>query len=162
MFSWKNELDNDSGFIDIVIENKHRTSVMLIEYKRVLDSSWIFFVPKSKAKPRRHAKAWVTRFARDCFKHLCWADISLDPDSPESELCVIPGQSDAGEDCSGMFRSRIENIIDELGITLFNGLVMFDFNLMPCLCTQQRLKLFCERLKSKDTFFGHGTPHYAS
>lgn len=90
--SWKNELDNDSGFIDIVIEDKHRTSVMLIECKRVLDSSWIFLVPKSKAKPRRHAKAWVTRFAGDCFKHLCWADLSLDPDSPESEFCVVPGQ----------------------------------------------------------------------
>lgn len=90
--SWKNELDNDSGFIDIVIEDKHSTSVMLIECKRVLDSSWIFLVPNQKAKPRRHAKAWLTRYSRDCFKHLNWADLSLNPDSPESEFCVIPGQ----------------------------------------------------------------------
>ena len=90
--SWKSELDNDSGFIDIVIENKYSTSFMLIECKRVLDSSWIFLVPKSKANPRRHAKAWVNSFAGNCFKHFCWADLSLDPVSYESEYCVVPGQ----------------------------------------------------------------------
>jgi hypothetical protein len=89
--SWKNELDNDSGFIDIVLEDKHRTSVMLIECKRVLDSSWIFLNPNPKSKPRRHAKGWITRYANGCFKHLCWADLSLDPDSPESEFCVVAG-----------------------------------------------------------------------
>lgn len=90
--SWKSELDNDSGFIDIVIENKYSTSFMLIECKRVLDSSWIFLVPKLKANPRRHAKAWVNSFAGNCFKHFCWADLSLDPVSYESEYCVVPGQ----------------------------------------------------------------------
>lgn len=90
--SWKNELDNDSGFIDIVLENKYGTSVMLVECKRVLDSSWIFLVPSQKSKPRRQAKAWLTRYANDCFKHMWWADLSLDPDSLESEFCVVPGQ----------------------------------------------------------------------
>jgi len=90
--SWRNELNNDSGFIDIVIEHKHGTLVMLIECKRVIDSSWIFLVPKPKATPRRQAKAWVTRYVQTCFKHLWWRDLSLDPISPESDFCVIPGQ----------------------------------------------------------------------
>jgi len=90
--SWKNELNNDSGFIDIVLEDKHHKSVMLIECKRVQDSSWIFLNSNPKEKPRRRAKAWITRYANECFKHLCWADLALDPDSPESEFCVVAGQ----------------------------------------------------------------------
>lgn len=90
--SWKNDLDKESGFIDIVIEDRHCTSIMLIECKRVLDSSWIFIVPKSKPIPRRHVKAWVTRFAGNAFKQLFWADLTLTPDSFESEFCVVSGQ----------------------------------------------------------------------
>jgi hypothetical protein len=90
--SWKNDLDKESGFIDIVIEDRHCTSIMLIECKRVLDSSWIFIVPKSKLMPRRHVKAWVTRFVGKEFKHIFWADLSLSPSSFETEFCVVPGQ----------------------------------------------------------------------
>lgn len=90
--AWKNQLDNNSGFIDIVLEDKFRTSVMLVECKRVLDSSWIFLNPNPAVKSRRHAKAWLTRYSQGSFRHLCWADLSLNPDSPESEFCVVPGQ----------------------------------------------------------------------
>jgi hypothetical protein len=90
--SWKNDLNNDSGFVDVVLEDRHRTSVMLLECKRVLDSAWIFLNPNPTAKITSHAKAWLTRYSHDCFTHLCWADLSLNPDSPESEFCVVPGQ----------------------------------------------------------------------
>lgn len=90
--SWKNEFDNDSGFVDMVLEDQHSTSVMVVECKRVLDSSWIFLSPNLNARNRSHAKAWITRFCNGSFKYLDWADISLDPSSIESEYCVIPGQ----------------------------------------------------------------------
>lgn len=90
--SWKNELDNDKGFVDLVLEDRHRFSVMIVECKRVLDSSWIFLNPDPTAKKRRHAKAWLTRHAGDCFKHLNWTDLTIDPDSFESEYCVVFGQ----------------------------------------------------------------------
>ena len=40
--SWKNE--SEAGFIDLVLEDKHRTWLMNIECKRVLDTSWLFLV----------------------------------------------------------------------------------------------------------------------
>lgn len=114
--SWKNESDNESGFIDIVIEDKYRTSVMLIECKRVLDSSWIFLVPNPKANPRRHAKAWVTRYTQGRFKHLDWADLSLDPDSPESEFCVIPGQDPKSKPMLERIASDVVSATEALGL----------------------------------------------
>ena len=90
--SWKNNNDGTEGFIDIVLENHHSTSVMVLECKRVLESSWIFLNPSSTVPMRRHAKSWVTRYATGCFKCFDWVDLTLDPSCPESQYCVIPGQ----------------------------------------------------------------------
>jgi hypothetical protein len=89
--SWKNELDNDSGFVDIVIENQYGTVVLVLECKRVLDSSWIFLIPGQNVSSRRHAKAWIS-FNTDSTTYFDWADLAADPRSPQSQYCVIPGQ----------------------------------------------------------------------
>jgi hypothetical protein len=90
--SWKNELDNASGFVDMVLEDGNGTSVMIVECKRVLDSSWIFLNPNFNSTNTSHAKAWITSYENESFKHFYWADIALSPSSVESGYCVIPGQ----------------------------------------------------------------------
>lgn len=90
--SWKREQDGESGFIDLVLANQYDTAVMVVECKRVLETSWIFLNPTRTPTPRRHAKAWITRYAAGHFKHIGWADIALDPVSPEAEFCVVAGQ----------------------------------------------------------------------
>ncbi len=90
--AWKNETTGKSGFIDIVLRDTCRTSVMIIECKRVQDSDWIFLNPKNSANYRRHAKTWITNIfhnSRVCFE---WADVALEPSTPESQFCIVPGQ----------------------------------------------------------------------
>lgn len=90
--SWRNQTDETEGFIDIVLEDRHATTVLVVECKRVLDTTWVFLQPGSRIFERRHAKAWVTRYASGAFKWFDWRDLAIDPASPESEYCVVPGQ----------------------------------------------------------------------
>lgn len=90
--SWRNPSAETEGFIDIVLENRHGTLVLVIECKRVLETSWIFLQPGDRLVARRHIKAWVTRYATGKFKWFDWRDLSGDPGSPESQYCVVPGQ----------------------------------------------------------------------
>jgi hypothetical protein len=90
--SWKNQLDNSSGFIDLVFENQYRTCILLVECKRVLETSWTFLIADIHASPRRHAKAWVTRHKGGEFERFDWYDLALDPESDEATFCVVPGQ----------------------------------------------------------------------
>lgn len=90
--SWRNDPDDCTGFIDLILENEYGTSVLIVECKRVLDSSWIFLNPTTTVKHRRHAKAWITRYTNGNFKHFDWHDLAIDPATPEAEYCVVPGQ----------------------------------------------------------------------
>lgn len=89
--AWKNPTDGTDGFIDLVIENNSSTWVMLLECKRVLESSWIFLKPERDPPNRRHAKAWISHFTNENFRLFDWKDITLEPRCPESGFCVIYG-----------------------------------------------------------------------
>lgn len=90
--AWRNEMDHANGFIDIVLEDRSHTSIMVVECKRVLESSWIFLVDNSVYRERSHAKLWVSNIRRGNVKHFNWFDATLDPPSPESAFCAVPGQ----------------------------------------------------------------------
>lgn len=91
--SWKNTQDGTEGFVDLALENQYGTSVIVMECKRVLDSSWVFLQPGATINNRRHAKAWVSRFTPKAVqKWFDWFDLALDPSSAESSYCVVPGQ----------------------------------------------------------------------
>lgn len=87
--AWK--LGEESGFIDLVLEDQYKTWLMNIECKRVRDSEWIFLRPTGTTQTRKHAKLWVThRSPRNTF--FDWTDVPMAPSSPESQYCVVPGQ----------------------------------------------------------------------
>lgn len=90
--SWRNEADDGTGFIDIVLENQSGTAVLVLECKRVLNSAWIFLNPATSVNNRRHAKGWLTRYVNGACTHFDWHHLSLSPASPETEFCVVPGQ----------------------------------------------------------------------
>src|SRR5258708_26201468 len=90
--AWKNGSDERDGFIDLVIENGPRTVALIVEAKRTLDASWIFLVPDAKQMDRRHFNAWVTWSGGT--PHFGWHDVTLSPQSPESQFCVVRGQDD--------------------------------------------------------------------
>lgn len=89
--AWKNNLSGSSGFIDVILENSHRNQVLIIECKRVKDTSWIFLQDTEELKNRRHIKAWVSFFNGGAFRSFDWANVTGCPHTPESEFCVIPG-----------------------------------------------------------------------
>lgn len=88
---WRNEIVSGGGFIDLIIENQPQTQAMVIECKRVRDTAWIFLVPNKDIKHRRHANAWLHWKRGPENSYFDWEDLTLDPVSPESEFCVIPG-----------------------------------------------------------------------
>lgn len=89
--SWEN--NNESGFIDLILELCFGgIFVLVVECKRVLNSSWLFFNSKGELNKRRHSKAWVSQYGGEGFKQFNWKDIALDPVSPECEYCTILGQ----------------------------------------------------------------------
>ena len=84
-------LDRETGFLDLVLEDQYKTWLMNVECKRVRDSDWIFLKDRKAQAKRRHAKLWVSHRSSK-HTHFDWVDIPMDPDSVESQYCIVPGQ----------------------------------------------------------------------
>lgn len=90
--AWRDAETGEDGFIDIVLQHRYTDCTLVVECKRVLEASWIFLVPGSRAPNRRHVKAWVTQYSGGTQRRFYWSDITLDPATPQAEYCVVPGQ----------------------------------------------------------------------
>lgn len=87
--AWR--LEEESGFLDLVLEDKYKTWLMNIECKRVRESDWIFLLERPAQAKRRHAKLWVSHKSTR-HTYFDWADVPMDPSSVESRFCIINGQ----------------------------------------------------------------------
>ena len=86
-------INDSSGFIDIVLEDVYKTWLINIECKKVRDSSWIFLQDINSTKNRRIAKLFVSKKDSDnSLMHFDWVDIPMDPECPQSSYCIVPGQ----------------------------------------------------------------------
>jgi hypothetical protein len=90
--SWVNRSDQTSGFIDLVLQDKHGSTFLVVECKRK-NETWVFMHTDGTAKMRRHAKAWASHFAAGTLKCFGWADVTPDPACPEAIFCAVRGQS---------------------------------------------------------------------
>lgn len=88
--AWKNT--DDSGFIDLILELDGGRLVLVVECKRVIDSSWFFLNSKGKLNNRRQTKAWVSRWVGERFNFFNWLDLAIDPISSECEYSIVLGQ----------------------------------------------------------------------
>lgn len=89
---WTHEETHESGFIDLVVENQHRTIVLNIECKRPQEATWQFLLPKPNDQLRSHCKFWASYLSKASSKYFNWVDLNIDPVSYESEFCVVAGQ----------------------------------------------------------------------
>lgn len=119
--SWKNVHTGNTGFIDLVIADNYGTSAMVIECKRVQDTSWIFLQTNSIQANRRHSRVWVSRLDGQEPKFFDWSDVAGEPSSPECEFCVVPGQDHKS-------RPMLERIASEL-IEATEALAWEDYHL---------------------------------
>lgn len=85
--AWRNEAQQTSGFLDLALQDRDGSSVLVIECKRVGESTWALLQPGARIAVRRHAKVWVK-----AARHFDWFDVALDPRSPQAAYCVVPGQ----------------------------------------------------------------------
>jgi len=90
--AWENSDSGNSGFIDLVLIDNSKTSLLVIECKRVIDSSWLFLNPDKSIKNRWHVNAWVTNTVGRKIRYFGWKDLTASPDTPESAFCIVAGQ----------------------------------------------------------------------
>jgi hypothetical protein len=88
---WKG-IDGQSGFIDLVLENSYGSSVLVLEFKRVLDSDWLFLSDHSADVSSQRTRLWATNTADHGKEHCGYFDVRSLPESPESMYCVVAGQ----------------------------------------------------------------------
>ena len=88
--SWSNEIDGQSGYIDLVVANRVGSINFVIECKRANDQSWVFLCPNDPSLSRRHCKAWWSP-GEEPSHWIGWHDVPFDPTSPESPFCAVRG-----------------------------------------------------------------------
>jgi len=89
---WTNQQTNESGFIDLVVENQPKTVVLNIECKRPQESTWQFLLSKPNDQMTSDFKLWASYLSKSASKYFDWVDLSISPISYESEFCVVAGQ----------------------------------------------------------------------
>ncbi len=119
--SWKNMQTEGAGFIDLVLADEYGTSAMVVECKRVQDTSWVFLLPSMRQANRRHARVWLSRLDGQETRFFDWSDVAGEPSSPECEFCVVPGQDHKS-------RPMLERVASEL-IEATEALAWEDYHL---------------------------------
>lgn len=89
--AWKNP-DGQSGFADLVLEDRFGTSVLVVECKRVIEADWIFLEESSVKPLSRLTRLWATNTRNHGREHSGYYDARALPESRESMYCVVAGQ----------------------------------------------------------------------
>jgi hypothetical protein len=90
---WHSDETNSKGFLDLVIiERDHQFESMVIECKRVRDTSWVFLVPKTDSNKCPDACLWDSKYIDSRWEGFGWKPWQAMPLSYESQFCAIPGQ----------------------------------------------------------------------
>lgn len=105
--SWSN--DDSSGFIDLVLETNAGVETLIVECKRVQDTSWIFLVENLSSNKTSQVKSFVLRKKIEIDKFQ-WSDVYVNPTSFESGFCIIPGNS-------GTSNSLLERVAAEIALS---------------------------------------------
>ena len=84
--------NGQSGFIDLVLEDRHGTSVLIVECKRVLDADWVFLDSTPPSPLTRRTRLWAVNTAGHGRQFSGYFDTRSAPESHESMYCVVAGQ----------------------------------------------------------------------
>ena len=91
--AWTNPLDQNTGYADLVLQDRYGSTFFVVECKRPRQATWLFMRSDGSAKDRRHAKAWVTHYDGGRVQRFGWHDLPVDPSFPEAQFCAVRGQS---------------------------------------------------------------------
>lgn len=90
--SWFDSGRGSSGFIDLVLEKQSENTMLVLECKRVRETAWIFLVEQHAPKTSKHVKSWVAHYISGNRGLHGWVDRPGEPETAESEFCVVIGQ----------------------------------------------------------------------
>lgn len=88
---WQSSIANSEGFIDLILLDEYRVQSMIIECKRVRQSSWVFMIPRPDCIERTHTRLWWSDQSTDGWKEFGWTDWQGIA-SHEAKYCAVPGQ----------------------------------------------------------------------
>lgn len=91
--SWSNQVDGQSGFIDLVLQDRLKCTFTVVECKRVRNAEWVFLHSAGTAPKQNHAKAWISHYANGTMAQCGWYNISVNPACVEAQFCAVRGQS---------------------------------------------------------------------
>ena len=91
--AWANKPEGRSGFLDLVLHNRHGTTFMAVECKRPRDVEWIFLHSDGKTQTRAHAQGWISHYQSGRMVRFGWSQLALDPTCHEAQFCAIRGQT---------------------------------------------------------------------
>jgi hypothetical protein len=115
---WMNQETGDEGFIDIVLGSQFQQVFrMVIECKRVLDSSWVFLVTSQNSMNVHRSRLYWSHRQVERKNLSGWHDFGLSPTFPEAGFCVVRGQSDKDkpmlERIAGILLKSVESLAEE-------------------------------------------------
>jgi len=94
---WHSNETGAWGFIDLIVSSTSDNNVpphyyMVIECKRVRDSTYVFLMPNKNRKLKSYARIWCSEFHNSKWKSFDWVDCHFAPSTYDSKFCAIPGQ----------------------------------------------------------------------
>lgn len=119
--SWQNSDNGESGFIDMVVSDRYKTQFLVVECKRVKDTSWIFLLEGLTKKNWSNTKSFIFKKDSENIKKFGWYDLSVSPYTYQSQYCVIPGTGSNSQ--SLIERTAAELVSSTEGIALEDKLL---------------------------------------
>jgi len=146
---WSSVHHSETGFVDLVVSDDTNTRRLVIECKRVQDSSWIFLV-EPRQKSRTHCRFWITqRDIRGTIVFNGYHNAQLEPVSPQSKYCAVPGQSPKDKPMLERIAAELVMATEALSEEESSMKLQEEFKLyFPVIVTTAKLKI-CE-LNPKD------------
>jgi len=113
-YHWSSRSTGSDGYIDILVE-KDITRIV-IECKRLRDTNWLFLVKNNSAIIPKARLLWTQRKTEQPHK-MGWDELNVEPNSLESSICVMRGQSDRDkpilERLLSILTTSIESLAEE-------------------------------------------------
>mgnify|MGYP001417509465 CR=1 FL=1 len=95
--AWHHPTSDRTGFIDLVIVNRHETAALVVECKRTMDSHWVFLKDVATQDDCKRTKCFVLHKNGVETKRFSWVDLAVQPQTFESEFCVVRGTGNGND-----------------------------------------------------------------
>ena len=84
--------DGETRFLDLVLEDQYKTSVLVLECKRVQEADWLFLSSTGTFAQTLDARIWVSNARQDGSGHHGYYDARISPSCEQAMFCVVAGQ----------------------------------------------------------------------